>query len=41
MPCVVSDEEKAPLRGQVGIRKANASESLMKCRKPMGAALLE
>src|SRR5450756_2072969 len=33
MPCVVSDEEKAPSRRQVGIRKANASESLMKCRK--------
>src|SRR5674476_1706275 len=35
MPCVVSDEEKAPPRRQVGIRKANASESLMKCRKPI------
>src|ERR1035437_2411351 len=33
MPCVVSDEEKAPVRCQVGIRKANVSESLMKCRK--------
>src|ERR1035437_6349849 len=33
MPGVVSDEEKAPSRRQVGIRKANASESLMKCRK--------
>src|SRR5450759_1492569 len=33
MTCVVSDEEKAPSRRQVGIRKANASESLMKCRK--------
>src|ERR1035437_4846859 len=32
MPCVVSDEEKAPPRRQVGIRKANVSESLMKCR---------
>jgi len=32
MPCVVSDEEKAPARRQVGIRKANVSESLMKCR---------
>ena len=32
MPGVVSDEETAPLRRQVGIRKANASESLMKCR---------
>ena len=31
MPCVVSDEEKAPVRRQVGIRKANVSESLMKC----------
>src|ERR1035437_2757727 len=37
MPCVVSDEEKAPLRGQVGIRKANASESLTKCRKQLNA----
>jgi len=32
MLCVVSDEEEAPLRCQVGIRKANASESLLKCR---------
>jgi hypothetical protein len=32
MPCVVSDEEKAPVRCQVEIRKANASESLLKCR---------
>ena len=32
MPCVVSDEEKAPVRCQVGVRKANVSESLMKCR---------
>ena len=32
MPCVVSDEEKAPVRRQVGIRKANVSESLLKCR---------
>jgi hypothetical protein len=29
---VVSDEEKAPARGQVGIRKTSASESLLKCR---------
>jgi hypothetical protein len=29
---VVSDEEKAHLMRQVGIRKANASESLMTCR---------
>ena len=29
---VVSDEEKAPLRRQVGIRKTNASESLLTCR---------
>ena len=29
---VVSDEEKASLRRQVGIGKASASESLMKCR---------
>jgi hypothetical protein len=29
---VVSDVEKAPLRCQVGIRKASASESLMMCR---------
>jgi hypothetical protein len=29
---VVSDEEKAPVRCQVGIRKANVSESLLKCR---------
>src|ERR1019366_2300483 len=34
MPCVVSDEEKAPSRRQVGIRKANVSESLPKCRNP-------
>jgi len=32
MPCVVSDEETASLRCQVGIRKANVSESLMTCR---------
>ena len=31
---MVSDEEKAPLRRQVGIRKANVSESLLKCRNP-------
>ena len=35
MLCVVSDEEKAPARRQVGIRKANASESLTKCRNPI------
>src|SRR5665647_2498503 len=35
MACGVSDEEKAPQRRQVGIRKANVSESLMKCRKPI------
>jgi len=29
---VVSDEEKAPVRRQVGTRKANASESLLTCR---------
>ena len=29
---VVSDEEKAPLRRQVGIGKASASESLLTCR---------
>jgi hypothetical protein len=29
---VVSDEEKAPVRCQVGTRKANVSESLTKCR---------
>ena len=29
---MVSDEEKAPVRCQVGTRKANASESLMTCR---------
>ncbi len=29
---VVNDEEKAYMMRQVGIRKANASESLMKCR---------
>ncbi len=29
---VVSDEEKAPLRRQVGTRKANVSESLWMCR---------
>jgi len=29
---VVSDEEKAPKRCQVGIRKASASESLLTCR---------
>jgi hypothetical protein len=30
---VVSDEEKAPCRRQVGIRETNASESLLTCRK--------
>ena len=29
---VVSDEEKAPARCQVGTRKANESESLTTCR---------
>ena len=29
---MVSDEEKAPVRCQVGTRKANVSESLMMCR---------
>jgi hypothetical protein len=29
---VVSDEEKAPVRCQVGTGKANVSESLSKCR---------
>jgi len=29
---VVSDEEKAPVRRQVGTRKANVSESLWTCR---------
>ena len=29
---VVSDEEKAHVMRQVGIRKASASESLMTCR---------
>ena len=29
---VVSDEEKASMRRQVGIGKASASESLMTCR---------
>jgi hypothetical protein len=28
---VVSDEEKAPMRRQVGIEETNASESLLKC----------
>jgi hypothetical protein len=32
MTVVVSDEEKAHMMCQVGIRKANASESLMTCR---------
>ena len=30
---VVSDEEKAPVRRQVGTGKANASEPLLTCRK--------
>ena len=30
---VVSDEEKASLRRQMGTRKTNASESLLTCRK--------
>jgi len=29
---VVSDEEKAPVRCQVGIRKTSVSESLLTCR---------
>jgi hypothetical protein len=29
---VVSDEEKASVRGQVGIGKASVSESLLTCR---------
>jgi len=29
---VVSEREKASVRRQVGIRKASASESLLKCR---------
>jgi len=29
---VVSDEEKTPVRRQVGIGKANASEPLLTCR---------
>jgi hypothetical protein len=33
---VVSDEEKAPVRRQVGIRKTSASESLLKCRNNFG-----
>ena len=32
---VVSDEEKAPRRRQVGIGKTSASESLLTCRKPI------
>ena len=32
MTVVVSDEEKALLRCQVGIRKASVSEPLLKCR---------
>jgi hypothetical protein len=32
---VVSDEEKASVRRQVGIRKTNASESLLTCRKDL------
>jgi hypothetical protein len=32
-PVVVSVEEKAPVRCQVGIRKASGSESLMTCRE--------
>ena len=30
---VVNGEEKAHVMSQVGIKKANASESLLKCRK--------
>jgi hypothetical protein len=33
---VVSDEEKAPERCQVGTRKTNASESLRTCRNRYG-----
>jgi hypothetical protein len=33
MTVVVSVGEKAPVRRQVGIRKASASESLLTCRK--------
>jgi hypothetical protein len=33
---VVSDEEKAPMRCQVGTRKTNASESLRTCRNRYG-----
>jgi hypothetical protein len=32
---VVNDEEKAHKMRQVGIRKANASESLLKCRNQL------
>lgn len=35
---VVSDVEKAPMRRQVGTRKASASESLMTCRKRIQTA---
>ena len=33
---VVSDEEKAPLRRQVGTGKTSASESLLTCRNRLG-----
>lgn len=33
---VVSDEEKAPVKRQVGAGKTNASEPLMTCRKQNG-----
>ena len=32
---VVSDEEKAPVRRQVGTRKTSASESLLTCRNSL------
>jgi hypothetical protein len=33
MTVVVSDEEKALVKRQVGIRETNVSESLLTCRK--------
>ena len=36
MTVVVSDEEKASVRGQVGSGKASASEPLLTCRKITG-----
>lgn len=35
---VVSDEEKASARRQIGTRKTNASESLLTCRKNLQTA---